>query len=240
MPLAVHCLLHHDGEKFDMLTIAEPAKSEEVCTGLIKMGHDLHKKSEEYSVSIGFADVDDDTKKQAHPDVTSSATCTTAARCGTAVVTVEDSDNDIDDEEDVDQEEGIEEDGVLPSPSEFAARLLLSLGGSGHSSDAKCSSIECTPVNASSSGTPGISTMTPRVLSLDNLRVKESSTPASGRAAGQELPGDDDDIVGMLAQNDDLLRSPDTWDPAICKEKKSTVKQKKVTILIVSPSLCMQ
>jgi hypothetical protein len=202
MPLAVHCLLHHGGERFDVLTIAESAKSEEVSIKLIKMGHDLQKQSEEYSALIEFADVDDDT------EVLCAAS--SAAGCGTSAVTVEDTDDDDDNEDD--DEDG-NADGVLPSASEFAARLLMSLGSSDHTNDDSCMT-GSTPHNASSLGVAILTTTKPRVLNMGNF---DEESPA----AGGDAPFRDND----LPQNDDALREQDT---IIGENKTSTVQHKKV------------
>lgn len=213
MPLAVHCLLHHGGEKFDVLTIAEPAKSEEVSTRLIKMGHALQKRSEEFSESMAFADVEDDTKV--------ARAVISAGSYDASTVTVLDTDDedgeedeDCDDEDGEDDEDCDSDDGVLTSASAFAGRLLLALG----SSDGCCSTINSTPVNASSLGALNTTTTKPRELDMSN---RDKVSPACRGEEGRDSPiRDDDDIVGLLAQDDAALRHQDSRDGTFGKKQK--------------------
>jgi hypothetical protein len=218
LPLAVHCLLHHGGEKFDVLTIAELAKSEEVAIRLIKMGHALYKRSEEFSASMEFADVEDDTKE--------ARTVSSAVSCEASAVTVQDTDDEDGDDND-DGEDGEDcdnPDGVHRSASTLAARLLLSFGGNDRSS-----TIGSTPVNASSLGAINTTTTKPRMLEMGSIGKSGMESRASGGAAGRDSLSADDNDIDLLAQDDAALRDQDKRDATVDKEKNSTLKQKKVS-----------
>lgn len=182
-PLAVHCLLHHGLERFDALEVADPSKHEEVCRGLIKMGHAHFKKALEYSESLQFADVDDDQKMTS----------------GACVFTVVDTDEDAEEEEEDDDDEESE----LPDPSQFAARMLLMLGASTSGSGGTSSTI-ATPVRvASAASAPAhLTTVKPRTLTMQNDAV--------GITQGSGVPGDDD--TAPLAQNAASSRESDERD----------------------------